>query len=119
MPKTEALCDVEVIHEEVVAAVREQMPTEAEAARLSEFFKVFADGTRAKVLWALDHAEMCVCDIAVLLDMTKSAISHQLRVLREAGLVKTRREGKVVYYSLADSHVADIFEKAVEHLNEI
>lgn len=118
MGRSEALCDCEVIHEDVVAAVEKRMPGDDKVLELAEFFKVFGDSTRIRVLWALDHAELCVCDIAVLLNMTKSAISHQLRVLRESKLVKTRREGKVVYYSLADHHVKEIFEKAVEHLDE-
>lgn len=118
MGKPEVLCDCEVIHEDVVTAVKDRMPGDGKVRELAEFFKVFGDGTRIRVLWALDHAELCVCDIAVLLNMTKSAISHQLRVLRESKLVKTRREGKVVYYSLADHHVKEIFEKAVEHLDE-
>ena len=118
MGRSEVLCDCEVIHESVVSAVKEGMPKDEKVLELVEFFKVFGDTTRIRVLWALDHAEMCVCDIAVLLNMTKSAISHQLRVLRESNLVKTRRDGKVVYYSLADHHVKEIFEKAVEHLEE-
>ncbi len=118
MGKSEILCDCEVIHEEVVAAAKAGMPGDGKILELSDFFKVFGDSTRIRILWALDHAEMCVCDIAVLLNMTKSAISHQLRVLRESNLVKTRRDGKVVYYSLADHHVKEIFEKAVEHLDE-
>ncbi len=118
MGRSEVLCDCEVLHEEVVTAVEKKMPGEDKVIELSDFFKVFGDSTRIRILWALDQAEMCVCDIAVLLNMTKSAISHQLRVLRECKLVKPRRDGKVVYYSLADSHVKEIFEKAVEHLNE-
>ena len=118
MGRSEALCDCEVIHEDVVAAVEKRMPGDDKVLELAEFFKVVGDSTRIRVLWALDHAELCVCDIAVLLNMTKSAISHQLRVLRESKLVKTRREGKVVYYSLADHHVKEIFERAGEHLDE-
>lgn len=118
MGKSEVLCDCDVLHEDIVTAVEKNMPGEDKVIELSDFFKVFGDSTRIRILWALDHAEMCVCDIAVLLNMTKSAISHQLRVLRECKLVKPRRDGKVVYYSLADSHVKEIFEKAVEHLDE-
>ncbi|MBS7316444.1 MAG: winged helix-turn-helix transcriptional regulator [Clostridiaceae bacterium] len=118
MGKSEVLCDCDVIHDDVVAAVRQGMPSDGKITELAEFFKVFGDSTRIRILWALDHAELCVCDIAVLLNMTKSAISHQLRVLRDSKLVKTRRSGKVVYYSLADHHVQEIFEKAVEHLEE-
>ena len=103
---------------QVAELMKRKSITAEELQDLADFFKVFGDSTRIRVLWALGHAEMCVCDIAVLLNMTKSAISHQLRVLRESNLVKTRRDGKVVYYSLADHHVKEIFEKAVEHLEE-
>jgi DNA-binding transcriptional ArsR family regulator len=112
------VCDCEVIHADVVENVKHKMPVEDVLYDLSDFFKVFADSTRVKILWALDESEMCVCDMAVLLGMTKSAISHQLRALREANLVKFRREGKVVYYSLSDDHVRDIFEKGMEHIKE-
>lgn len=112
------LCDCDVIHGDVVDKVKLNMPEEDVLYDLSDFFKVFADSTRVKIMWALDESEMCVCDMAVLLGMTKSAISHQLRALREANLVKFRREGKVVYYSLSDDHVRDIFEKGMEHIKE-
>ncbi|HAF60363.1 MAG TPA: transcriptional regulator, partial [Clostridiales bacterium UBA9856] len=85
---------------------------------LAELFKVFGDSTRIKILWALDEDEMCVCDIAYLLNMTQSAISHQLRVLKQAHLVKSRREGKVVYYSLADDHVKLILDQGLIHTTE-
>lgn len=83
-----------------------------------QMFQDFRGSMRVKILWALDHSEMCVCDIASLIGMTKSAVSHQLKVLKDSKFVKNRRDGKVVYYSLADGHVQDIFEKAVEHINE-
>ncbi|AOT72286.1 MAG: winged helix-turn-helix transcriptional regulator [Selenomonadales bacterium] len=111
-------CDCEVIHEETVNQVREKMPEEETLYDLAEIFKVFGDSTRIKILWALDEAEMCVCDIAVLLNMTQSAISHQLRVLKQANLVKNRKEGKVVYYSLVDEHVRQIFDQGLIHINE-
>jgi len=98
--------------------VREKMPQEETLYDLAELFKVFGDSTRIKILWALDESEMCVCDIAVLLDMTQSAISHQLRVLKQTNLVKNRREGKVVYYSLVDEHVRQIFDQGLIHINE-
>jgi ArsR family transcriptional regulator len=85
---------------------------------LANLYKMFADNTRVKILWALSCENMCVCDLAVLLDMTKSAISHQLKSLRLANLVKYDKQGKVVYYSLADSHVRDIFERGFEHIGE-
>ncbi len=111
-------CDCTVIHEDVVSHVKGKMPQEEDLYDLAELFKVFGDSTRIRILWALDESEMCVCDIAFLLNMTQSAISHQLRILKQAGLVKNRKEGKVVYYSLGDDHVKDIFEKGLEHINE-
>lgn len=118
MGKSELYCDCDVIHQDVVNTVAAGMPSDDDVMSLAELFSVFADSTRVRILWAIDRAEMCVCDIAVLLNMTKSAISHQLRVLRENKLVKTRRDGKVIYYSLADDHVKEIFETAVAHLKE-
>jgi ArsR family transcriptional regulator len=111
-------CDCNVIHEDVVAKVRDKMPEEEILYDLAELFKVFGDSTRIKILWALDEDEMCVCDIAYLLNMTQSAISHQLRVLKQAHLVKSRREGKVVYYSLADDHVKLILDQGLIHTTE-
>lgn len=111
-------CDCNVIHEEVVNMVRGKMPEEENLYDLAELFKVFGDSTRIKILWALAEAEMCVCDIAALLNMTQSAISHQLRILKQARLVKNRKDGKVVYYSLDDAHVKQIFEQGLVHINE-
>lgn len=111
-------CDCTVIHEDIVNIVRNKMPEEGTLYDLAELFKVFGDSTRVKILWALDESEMCVCDIAVLLNMTQSAISHQLRVLKQARLVKSRRDGKVVYYSLDDEHVKEIFDQGLIHINE-
>ncbi len=111
-------CDCDVIHEEVVAAVRERMPEEETLYDLAELFKIFGDSTRIKILWALEEAEMCVCDIANLLNLTQSAVSHQLRILKQSNLVKSRREGKIVYYSLSDEHVRQIFEQGISHINE-
>jgi len=111
-------CDCTVIHADAVEKVRETMPEDSRLYDLADFFKVLGDSTRVKIMWALDSQEMCVCDLAVLLNMTKSAISHQLKALRQANLVSFRREGKIVYYSLADDHVRDIFEKGLEHISE-
>jgi len=111
-------CDCEVIHERVVKRVGRKMPRDGDFGKLAVLYKMFADNTRLRILWALSCDEMCVCDLAVLLDMTKSAISHQLKFLRLSNLVKFRRQGQIVYYSLADSHVEDIFEKGFEHINE-
>ncbi|CDX00860.1 Regulatory protein ArsR [Desulfitobacterium hafniense] len=118
MAKTEIYCDCDVIHADVVDSVKAKMPDEDVLYDLSDFFKVLGDSTRVKIMWALDEREMCVCDLAVLLNMTKSAISHQLRSLKQANLVKFRKEGKIVFYSLADEHVKEIFEKGLEHIRE-
>lgn len=111
-------CDITVIHEDVVAAAREQMPEEEILYDLAELFKVFGDTTRVRILCALFESEMCVCDISVLLNMSQSSISHQLRVLKSAKLVRYRREGKVVYYSLDDEHVKHIFDQGLAHVTE-
>jgi len=112
------VCDCEVIHEEVVKRVRKSMPEDEDFYDLAGLYKMFADSTRVRILWALSRQRMCVCDIAVLLGMTKSAISHQLKSLRLANLVRYEKKGKVVYYVLSDSHVKDIFEKGFEHIHE-
>lgn len=111
-------CDYDIIHQEVVNRVREAMPPEETLYDLAELFKVFGDSTRIRILWALDASEMCVCDIAAVLNMSQSAISHQLRVLKQAKLVKNRRDGKAVYYSLDDEHVKQIFDQGLTHIQE-
>lgn len=111
-------CDCSVIHEDVVNRVKAKMPQEENLYDLAELFKVFGDSTRIKILWALFEAEMCVCDIAFLLNMTQSAISHQLRVLKQARLVRNRKAGKVVFYSLDDEHVKQIFDQGMIHIKE-
>ncbi|MDR1272846.1 MAG: metalloregulator ArsR/SmtB family transcription factor [Clostridiales Family XIII bacterium] len=109
-------CDCDVIHEDAVERARENMPNPEVQIGLAELFKVFGDPTRVRILCALRQGEMCVCDIAFLLGMTKSAISHQLRVLRQTNLVKYRKDGKTVYYSLDDDHVAEIIDVGAEHV---
>ncbi|NLK98458.1 metalloregulator ArsR/SmtB family transcription factor [Defluviitalea saccharophila] len=111
-------CDCTVLHEDIIEKVRKSMPPEESLYDLAELFKVFGDSTRIRILHALSASEMCVCDIAALLGMTQSAISHQLRVLKQARLVKYRKDGKVIYYSLADDHVNQIFAQGLEHVNE-
>ncbi len=111
------LCSVNVIHEDVVYQVRKEMPRDEILFDLAELFKVFGDTTRIKILFALFTAEMCVCDLTALLGLTQSAVSHQLRVLKQARLVKYRREGKMVYYSLDDEHVKQIFDQGLAHIN--
>lgn len=109
-------CSCNVIHEDIVNEVKSKMPHEENLYDLAELFKVFGDTARIKILWALDESEMCVCDIAFLLNMTQSAVSHQLRILRQAKLVKYRKEGKVIYYSLDDDHVKQIFNQGLLHI---
>ena len=111
-------CDCEVIHEDVVARVHDAMPNGEDFYNLANLYKMFADSTRLKILWALSIEDMCVCDLAVLLGMTKSAISHQLKSLRLANLVKYDKLGRNVYYSLVECHVREIFEKGLEHVSE-
>ena len=106
------------LHAKVIAQVQEEMPEEEILYDLAELFKVFGDSTRIKILYVLFQSEMCVCDIAQLLNMSQSAISHQLRVLKQAQLVKYRREGKTVFYSLADAHVNTILNQGLEHIEE-
>lgn len=111
-------CDEKSVNEAVINSVREDMPEIEKLYDLAELYKVFGDCTRIRILYALFEAEMCVCDIAELLNMTTSAISHQLRTLNRARLVKYRREGKSVFYSLADEHVRTIIYQGMEHIEE-
>ena len=113
------VCKCEELHGYIRDEVRRVMPEDEMLYDLAELFKVFGDTTRIKILYALFSEEMCVCDIADLLGMTHSAISHQLRVLKQARLVKFRKEGKVVYYSLDDSHISQIFDCGLSHIQEI
>ncbi|MBO4992566.1 MAG: winged helix-turn-helix transcriptional regulator [Firmicutes bacterium] len=116
--KYEERCDEICVHDEVVNSVTEEMPEDEILYDLAELFKVFGDTTRIKILYVLFESDMCVCDIAELLNMGQSAISHQLRVLKQAQLVKFRREGKQVIYSLADDHVRTIINNGMEHIME-
>jgi len=106
------------IHPEAAALVRDHLPRDEVLCDLAELFKIFGDSTRVKILYALLEAELCVCDIASLMEVTQSAVSHQLRVLKASKLVKFRREGKTVYYSLADGHVSRILSQGMEHILE-
>ena len=111
-------CDFIHAHEGIVEQVRETLPGEDTLYDLTELFRIFADSTRVRILYVLFESEMCVCDIAALLGMTQSAISHQLRALKNARLVKSRRDGKTVFYSLADEHVKTILDQGIEHVTE-
>lgn len=112
----EERCSVK--HPDIIQKVKKQMPAEETLFDIAELFKVFGDSTRMKIICCLFESEMCVCDIAELINSTQSAVSHQLRVLKQAKLVKFRKEGKVVYYSLTDKHVEMIFNMALEHIVE-
>lgn len=114
----EFCCGFMHVHEEIVNKVVDVMPEEEQLLDLAEFFKVFGDSTRIKILYALSQSEMCVCDIANLLQMGQSAISHQLRVLKQMRLVKFRREGKTIFYSLSDDHIQTILAQGMEHIEE-
>ena len=105
-------------HDEIVEKVQKEMPSEDTLYDLTELFRIFGDSTRIRILYVLFEAEMCVCDIAALLGMTQSAISHQLKALKNARLVKSRREGKTVFYALADDHVKTIIDQGLEHILE-
>jgi len=112
------ICDLVNVHEDLVKKVRSELPSEDTLYDLTELFRIFGDSTRIRILYVLSASEMCVCDIAALLGMTQSAISHQLKALKNARLVKSRREGKTVFYSLADSHVQTIIDQGMEHVSE-
>ena len=111
-------CDCHIVHDDIVSVVKSKMPKDERLFELAELFKVFGDTTRVKILSALFESEMCVCDIATLLNMNQSAISHQLRVLKIARLVKYRKDGKTVFYSLDDEHIKNIFDQGLEHIDE-
>lgn len=119
MDKNEIVCcEGTEIHEELLEIVHKTMPEETELYDLAELFKVFGDSTRIRILFVLFEAEVCVCDLAAVLHMTQSAISHQLRILKQNKLVKSRREGKSMFYSLADEHVRTIIAQGREHIEE-
>jgi len=109
-------CSVDAIHEDVVKKVKSVMPSDNDLYKLADLYKAMGDATRIRILSALAQSEMCVCDLSALLDMTQSAISHQLRVLRQANLVTFRKVGKVVYYSLEDAHITMLYEQGLVHV---
>lgn len=111
-------CKTQCIHRELLDIVNEKLPDETELYDLSELFKVFGDSTRIRILFVLFECEVCVCDLAEALNMTQSAISHQLKILKQSKLVKSRREGKSVFYSLADEHVRTIISQGLDHIEE-
>ena len=116
MSRNEFICDCNVIHQDAVDNTIKKMPDGYTFSKLAKFFKILGDTTRVKILFALDQNEMCVCDIANVLGMSKSSISHQLGTLRRSGIVKCRKSGKEVFYMLDDDHVQKVFEIGVEHI---
>lgn len=116
MPKNEYICDCNVVHHDVVQRALESMPNDELLSRVANFHKIIGDNTRCKILFALSNGEMCVCDLANVLSMSKSSISHQLSKLREFGVVKCRKEGKEVYYSLDDDHVSSLLSLTLTHI---
>ena len=118
MDDRELCCQETKVHQDVVDQVRDQLPPEENLYDLAELFKMFGDSTRVKILYALLESELCVCDIARLLNVSQSAVSHQPRVLKGGKLVKFRREGKTLFYSLADDHVVGILSQGMEHILE-
>jgi ArsR family transcriptional regulator, lead/cadmium/zinc/bismuth-responsive transcriptional repressor len=111
-------CEIPCIHADAVDEVQSRMPDGATVGKVAAAFKILGDATRVRILYALSLRELCVCDISVLLGMSQSAVSHQLRLLRDADLVRFRKEGKVVWYSLADSHVMELIGAGMEHARE-
>ena len=118
MEKSDVSCDSTCVHKDVVDAVKSTFMAEEVLFDLSDFYKIFGDTTRIKILYAIDKQDLCVCDIASILNMTVSAVSHPLKQLRDSNLVKTRREGKSIYYSLSDDHVRQIIDCGLEHIME-
>ena len=117
MARSEFTCDCNIIHQDVVNQALNKMPDVNTFNKLAELFKLIGDTTRCKILFALDQREMCVCDLANVLNMTKSSISHQLATLRKNEIVKCRKSGKEVYYTLDDEHIVELFEIGLEHIN--
>lgn len=116
--KDDIACECFEVHEDRISEAKACLPDENTAMDLADFFRLFGDNTRINILFSLDRGEMCVCDISTTLGMTMSAVSHQLRILRDAHLVSARKEGRMVFYSLCDDHVRTIIETALEHVNE-
>ena len=111
-------CEEFCVHDKVLAEIEPKRISEAQSQQTAELFKALGDATRMKILYYLLQKELCVCDLTVLVGASQSAVSHQLRVLKQAKLVKNRREGKIVYYSLADAHIQSILNQGMEHINE-
>ena len=118
MDKNKLTCDCEAIHEEKINLAREKMLDDKTLHKISRFYKALADSTRIKIVNLLEKSELCVCDISVILNMTKSAVSHQLKYLKQMNLIKSNKKGKEVWYTLADNHVSEVFDISLEHILE-
>lgn len=118
MGKNELVCDCDIIHKDNVKTAQEKMLDEQTLLKISSFYKALADSTRIKIINLLEKSELCVCDICVILNMTKSAVSHQLKYLKQKNLIKSRKQGKEVWYTLADDHVKMVFDISLEHIME-
>ncbi len=118
MRKNELLCDCEALHEDHIKLAQEKMQNDETLLKVAKFYKALSDSTRIKIINILEKSELCVCDICVILNMTKSAVSHQLKYLKEMNLIKSRKQGKEVWYTLADKHVSEVFDISLEHIME-
>ncbi|MCP4744642.1 MAG: helix-turn-helix transcriptional regulator [Desulfobacteraceae bacterium] len=114
--KSNDICEIKCIHHDIVSVVQNKLPAPGTLDRLSDFFKLFGDSTRVSILWALSESEMCVCDLCALLRMKQPAVSHQLKNLKQSRIVKNRRDGKVIYYSLDDDHIRKLLESGIDHI---
>jgi ArsR family transcriptional regulator len=112
------ICETTGIHRDIIQSVQKRMPKTGYLEELADFFKLFGDGTRLRILWALSESEMCVCDLCALLKMKQSAVSHQLKNLKRPRIVRARRDGKIVYYSLDDEHIRKMLDFGMEHIRE-
>ena len=119
MPESKLTCDCDAIHQDAVVRALKNRPERGELDQLSNLFKILGDRTRIAILQTLDQNEMCVCDLANVLDMTKSSISHQLATLREAHIIKSRRAGKEVYYTMDDDHITELYELGLAHIKHL
>lgn len=117
MSKNEFICDCNAVNTELVSKIQSKMLDDSNFKKIADFYKIISDTTRCKIIFALQKSELCVCDLAYLLSMTKSSISHQLSKMKDCGIVKCRRDGKEVYYSLDDEHVSKLFKLTVIHIN--
>ena len=118
LPEENEICELVCVHQDAIDEVQSHSPSPQQFSDMAGLFKLFGDATRVKILWSLSQHELCVCDLAQLIGMNQSAVSHQLRILKQGRLVKSRREGKSIFYSLADGHVETVLAQGMEHISE-